>query len=144
MVEKEINDNYEKYYEIESLIGKGQYGKVYKGINKKTKEIKAIKVIEINEDKIFMKNINNEIKNMKICSYNNNNSVKIYECFHYKSKFRNEFVIIMELCENNLQKILDKKKEGFTCEEIHYIMSQLNNTFKIMNKEKIIHRDIKL
>ena len=64
---KEINDNYEKYYDIEDVIGRGQYGKVYKGVNKKTKEIRAIKVMEIdNEDEdIFMKHINNEIKNMK-------------------------------------------------------------------------------
>ena len=50
----------------------------------------------------------------------------------------------MELCDNSLQKILDEKKEGFKCEEIYKIMSQLNNTFKIMNEKKIVHRDIKL
>jgi len=50
----------------------------------------------------------------------------------------------MELCDDNLQNILDKKKEGFTYEEIYNIMNQLNNTFKIMNENKIIHRDIKL
>ena len=50
----------------------------------------------------------------------------------------------MELCDNSLQKILDKRKKGFTSEQILNIMSQLNNTFKIMQKNKIIHRDIKL
>ena len=50
----------------------------------------------------------------------------------------------MELCDNSLQKILDEKKEGYTCEEIYIIINQLNNTFKIMNENKIIHRDIKL
>ena len=147
MEEKEINDNYKKYYKIESVLGKGQFGKVYKAINKKTKEMRAIKVMDIDEDEdIFMKHIKNEIKNMKICSYNNDNSVKIYECFHYKNKdeFINEYVIVMELCDNSLQKILDDKKEGFTIEEIYNIMNQLNNTFRIMNKNKIIHRDIKL
>ena len=146
MEEKEINDNYENYYEIESVIGRGQYGKVLKGKNKKTDEIRAIKVMEIigKDEDIFMRNIKNEIKNMKICSKNNNNSVKIYECYRYKNKLRNEFVIIMELCDDSLQKILDKKKEGFKCEEIYNIMIQLNNTLRIMSKEKIIHRDIKL
>ena len=50
----------------------------------------------------------------------------------------------MELCDNSLQKILDERKEGFTCEQILNIKNQLNNTFKIMYKNNIIHRDIKL
>ena len=65
---KEINDHYKKYYEKKDLIGKGQYGKVYKVINNKTKEIRAIKIMDIDEDeKIFMMHMNNELKNMKIC-----------------------------------------------------------------------------
>jgi len=77
---------------------------------------------------------------MKICSEENDNSVKYYEHFHYTDKF----VIVMELCDNSLQKILDERKKGFTYEQIFNIMCQLNNTFKIMYKNKIIHRDIKL
>ena len=137
----EINDHYKNYYEKKDEIGKGRYGKVYKVINKKTKEIRAIKIMKINEDeKLFMEHMNNELKNMNICSNNNINSVKLYECFHFKNKF----AIVMELCDDNLQNILTKKKVGFTCEEIYNIMNQLNNTFKIMNENKIIHRDRKL
>ena len=141
MAVKDINDHYKKYYEKKDLIGKGQYGKVYKVINNKTKEIRAIKIMDIDEDeKIFMMHMNNELKNMKICSNNNINSVKLYECFHFNKKY----AIVMEFCDDNLQNILNRKKEGFTCEEIYNIMNQLNNTFKIMNENKIIHRDIKL
>ena len=82
--EKEINDDFKNYYEKQGLLGRGQYGKVYKGMNKKTKEIRALKVINIDydEDK-FLSHIKNELKNMKICSNNNDNSVKIYEFFHH-------------------------------------------------------------
>ena len=93
MAVKEINDHYKKYYEKKDLIGKGQYGKVYKVINNKTKEIRAIKIMDIDEDeKIFMMHMNNELKNMKICSNQNINSVKLYECFHFKKKY----AIVME------------------------------------------------
>ena len=54
----------------------------------------------------------------------------------------------MELCDNNLSQLLmEKKKEYkrfFNSEEILEIMKQLNNTFKIMKENNIIHRDLKL
>ena len=138
---KKIKEHYKKYYEKKDEIGSGAYGKVYKVINKKTKEIRAIKIMDIKEnEREFLNHMNNELNNMKICSNQNINSVKLYECFLYKKKF----AIVMEFCDDNLQNILNKKREGFTCDEIYNIMSQLNNTFKIMDKNKIIHRDIKL
>ena len=81
---------------------------------------------------------------MKICSINNNNSVKCYEYFNNKDNF----VIIMELCDENLLQLLNKRlkneNKGFNSEEIYEIMNQLNNTFKIMKEKNIIHRDLKL
>ena len=80
MEENKINDDYEKYYEIGELIGRGHYGKVFKVRKKQTNEIRAIKIIEIDNNKDeFMKNINNGLKNMKICCNKNENSVKLYE-----------------------------------------------------------------
>ena len=81
---------------------------------------------------------------MKICSNNNNNSVKCYEYF----KNKDNFVIIMELCDKNLSQLLQKRiineNKGYNFEEIYAIISQLNNTFKIMKENNIIHRDLKL
>ena len=73
--------------------------------------------------------------------WTNINSVKYYEYF----KNENNFVIIMELCDENLlQLLLTKNKGGFNVKEIYEIMNQLNNAFKIMKENKIIHRDLKL
>ena len=140
-----INDNYEKFYEINELVGKGQYGTVFKVKKKGTNEIRAIKIIEIENNKEeFMKEIDNELKNMAICSKENENSVKYYEYYYYNENYKDKIAIVMEFCDNNLQKILDKRKEGFKIKEIYNIISQLNNTFKIMCENNIIHRDIKL
>ena len=68
------------------------------------------------------------------------NSVEIYDYFDTEK----DFVIIMELCDNNLFTELLKTKNGFNEKEIKYILVQLNNAFKIMNDKNIIHRDIKL
>jgi serine/threonine protein kinase len=71
--------------------------------------------------------------------------VKCYEYFNNKENF----VIIMELCDKNLskllaEKIINNKEEIFNINEILEILKQLNNTFKIMKENKIINRDLKL
>ena len=84
-----------------------------------------------------------EYKNMKICSENNINSVKCYDYI----KNEDYFIIIMELCDTNLDKLLMdkiKRKIKFNIDEILNIMKDLNNTFKIMKEKNIIHRDLKL
>ena len=93
-----------------------------------------------NEFKSYFKYFLNEIEYMKICCKDNINSVKLNEYYDTEK----ELVIVMELCDDSLQSILNKKINGFNNEEIYDIITQLNNTFKIMNKNHIIHRDLKL
>ena len=142
---KHINENYKDYYEIIKEIGRGSYGIVYKAKEKKSNELRAIKVINIsqyikdlkdiyNEDRIteemktkldkYINSIKIEVKNMEI--YANNNSIQFYEYFENE----NEFAIIMELCDNNIRDILKQKENGFSPKEIYNIMIQLNNSFK--------------
>ena len=153
--------NYEDYYERIEVVGAGGYGIIYRGREKETNEIRAIKIMEIEKItgvllsqyeieeieeqlKLCIEGFIQEFKNMKICSKDNNNSVKCYEYFNNKDSF----VIIMELCDQNLLQLLNNrlkdKKKGFNSEEIYEIMKGLNNTFKIMKENNIIHRDLKL
>jgi len=153
--------NYKEYYETKDIIGVGAYGCVYKGREKETNELRAIKVMEIRKIrenlssqyeieeikeqlKLCIEGFIQEFENMKICSKDNENSVKCYEYFNNKDNF----VIIMELCDQNLLQLLNKRideeEKGINLEEIYKIMKQLNNTFKIMKENNIIHRDLKL
>ena len=81
---------------------------------------------------------NRELNNMKICycPY----SVEIYDFYDTEK----EFIIIMELCDENLFDLLCKKPYGFSSQEIKGIFSQLNVVFKKLNANNISHRDIKL
>ena len=157
-----VNQDYKKYYDILSEpIGKGAYGFVYKGKEKETGQLRAIKVIyknqlienlsykyepkEIEEQlKLCINGFISKFENMKIRSTNNNNSVKCYEYFNNDDNF----TIIMELCDKNLLQLLMEKikkdKKCFNIEEILEIMKQLNNALKIMKENKIIHRNLKL
>jgi len=154
---KRINEDYKKYYEILTTIGQGAYGNVYKGKEKETNQLRAIKIMDLNkmrenllnffelneiEEKIqsYINGFINEYDNMNICSKNNIYSVKCYEYFiNY-----DYFIIIMELCDKNLSKLLIERKKAFNVKEIFEILHQLNNAFKIMKENKIIHRDLKL
>ena len=151
-----MND-YKNIYTNFVQIGEGSLGKIYKAKNRSTNEYRAIKIIDKekikkllrkqynkddidNEFKSYYKYFLNEIEYMKICCKDNINSVKLYNYYDTDT----ELAIVMELCDDSLQSILNKKINGFNKQEIYDIITQLNNTFKIMNKNHIIHRDIKL
>ena len=157
-MEERKKEDFKKYYDIIDVIGNGAYGFVYKAKEKGSNRLVAIKVMDLdkirknfmniyedeeieNQIKLCKEAFKNEYENMKICSENNINSVKCYEYFEND----NFFVIIMELCDKNLAKLLlERKKNKFNKDEILEIMKQLNKTFKIMSERKILHRDLKL
>ena len=158
---KEVKD-FREYYDIIKTLGEGGFGIVYAAKLKNTEELRAIKVInkqkiidsfisenlrepDEEEIKIYINSFYNEIDNMKLVEGKNKgniNAVKFHEYFENE----NEFCIVMELCDGNLFQLLTKKKkdEGFNKDEIYDILNQLNNTFKIMYENKLVHRDIKL
>ena len=155
------NRQYTEYYE---LLGdplpslEGGYYSIYIGKEIKCGEERMIKII--NKDKIrdryYLENlkhidgekikalVNHLIKQtevMKILEEGNNvNTIKFFEYFDTQK----EFVSIMEKCEDNLSHYFNYRKENFNLEEITDLLMQLNNTFKIMAKNNIIHGDLKL
>ena len=55
-----------------------------------------------------------------------------------------EYAIVMELCNCNLDDMLKESYSNLKDYHIKNILKQLNNSFRLMLKNKIIHRDIKL
>ena len=131
-----VKAEWTEFYEYKYNIGCGGSGCVNEVKDRKTNEYRAAKIINKNEFK--NKEFINEVSIMKKCT--NNNSVKIYELFDSEK----EYAIIMELCDCNLKKYLDENPNGLKAKEIKKILTQLNNTFRIMVDKKIIHRDLKL
>ena len=124
-------DIWEKYKKIEK-IGFGNYGNVYKVKNKKTGDYYALK--EINKGKFEI--VENDFKEMNKIKTENNISIK--EIINNK-KYS---YIIMELCEYNLGEYIKIKNKQISINEIKLILSQLNNTFKIISNEEIIYGDL--
>ena len=62
--------NYEEYYEIIKVIGIGGYGCVHKGRERKTKELRAIKVMDkekIKEDLLTQYEIKEIKEQLNLC-----------------------------------------------------------------------------
>ena len=123
-------------------IGKGQFGEVFSGYLKSSgKKIAIKKVNKKTMEKYGQYLINaffSELECMKKC--NCENSVLYY----YNMITTNNYNLIMELCDGDLEKELQKRPNGFSVDEVRYIISQLNNAFKKMDENNIIHRDLKL
>jgi len=153
-----VNSDFRNYYELIKKIGHGTMACIYMAILKNNKEKRAIKVFDKNNMKRMYFDINfkepndedlkdymdsmNEIKMMKIAEGKNKeniNTVKFYEYFDTKD----EFAIVMELCDDNLCRFLINQKQN-NLELLKEILIQLNNTFKIMAQNRLVHRDIKL
>ena len=64
--------------------------------------------------------------------------------FHELYENDNEFAMVMELCDDNLFSFSTMNKNPFKPKEIFDILMQLNKSFKIMNENNIVHRDINL
>ena len=142
---KEIKINYKnlkplgKYKYEEKIIGKGGFGRVFKGIDENNNLI-AIKQIDLEDDnrQETINLIKNEINIMKIMQKDNKYSVKYLDsieenCYYY---------IIMEYCDITLDKKI-KEENGLKLNTIQLILRQLNKNLKKLNELNIIHKDIK-
>ena len=127
-------------------VNNGNFPVEYVAIKKiKKKALEEELKIKLNKNVIskedFEKEIikfNRELKNMEKCYCEN--SVEIFDYFDTEEYF----IIIMELCDNNLFYELCNTKSGFSVDQVRDILLQLNNVFKKMNENNISHRDIKI
>ena len=152
------NDDFRCYYDILRKIGTGAFNEVYEVKMKNSNEKRAIRIYDksifkhdcyrryfcepTDEDlEPYYEEFYKEIEIRKILEdKNNDNALKYYEYFNNEK----ELAIVVELCDNNIEHLLREKREGFKIKEIKEILNQLNNSFKIMSKNNIVHRNISL
>lgn len=126
-------------YVLEREIGKGQFGKVYKGYNKVTGEDIAVKTVSrANLKGKFYELLENEIKVLRTC--NNVNIIKLFDI----KKTKNNIYLILEYCnEGDLMDFIKNKGRLVEEEAIEFFI-QILNGFRTLTKSKIMHRDFKL
>ena len=133
-----------KSIELMNKIGKGAYGDVFMGINTKTKEIYAIKKITKKqlESETIYQYFNNEIFILK--HLNHPNIVKFKSLTEYKS----DYYLSTEYCNGgNLERAMkyhiDTYNKPITEEIARYFITNILIGITYLNKNNLIHRDIK-
>ena len=149
-----IKGNFRTFYDLEKKIEKKGYLTTYIAKDKQSGEKRTIQILDKNEIiskepssneiiKYYIKILFKKISYMKIMEGENNenhNIIKYYEYFHTKD----EFVIVSEFYDITLLDFFEKNKQKINEYDIYNIFSQLNNTFKIMEKYKIVYNSLKL
>jgi len=119
------------------VIGRGKFGIVYKGYNIKTKQIYAIKVLNLDSDSDEVEDVQREIQ--FLASLKQMPNITRY----YGSYLQNTSLwIIMEYCAGgSLRSLLrpGKIEEKY----LGVIMRELLIALSFIHKDNIIHRDIK-
>ena len=124
-------------YHILEKINEGIFATVYKGYDTVHLRYIAIKKIKKTSSS-FSDSLHSEFNLMKElnCPF----LIKFYD-FIEESDY---FYIIEELCDENIQGLINRHEEGLDDFTIKQILLQLNEVFHIMKNLDIIHRDLKL
>lgn len=126
----------ETLYTRQSCIGGGSFGKVYKGIDKRTGQTVAIKIVEIEAANDDVKDIIEEISILAGLS-------SPYVTKYYGSYLKgSDLWIVMEFCSGG--SCSDLMKPGLVGEEyIMIILRELLMGLDYLHADKKLHRDVK-
>jgi len=136
---KNTSDDIFSKYETKETIGRGTFGKVKLGINKKTKEKVAIKILEKRKikSKDDSERVEREIEILK--NTNNINIIKINEIIETKENY----YLIMEYCEKGELFNYIVKKQRLNDKESSFFYYQLIKGLEYLHSKNIVHRDLK-
>ncbi|QLQ80718.1 hypothetical protein HG537_0E00710 [Torulaspora globosa] len=119
------------------IIGRGKFGVVYKGYHVKTKQVYAIKVLNLDSDEDEVEDVQREIQFLASMK-------QVPNITHYYGSYLKDtsLWIIIEYCAGGSLRTL--LRPGKIDEKyIGVIMRELLMALKYIHKDNVIHRDIK-
>lgn len=133
MMEQDVGSMFKR----REVIGRGKFGVVYKGYHVKTKQVYAIKVLNLDSDEDEVEDVQREIQFLSSMK-------QIPNITHYYGSYLKDtkLWIIIEYCAGGSLRTL--LRPGQIDEKyIGVIMRELLIALKYIHKDNVIHRDIK-
>ena len=131
--------NFFDYYEMLDDLGEGIFGSVKLGVEKKTKERVAIKIIKKKKAKPSdMELVRTEIDIMKLCHHPN--VVRLLDHFENAEYI---FIVMEYIRGGRLTDYMKEKKFNFTEKRVAELIYEIALGVKYLHKYGIIHRDLK-
>ncbi len=135
-----MGDPVVKKYAKGKFLGKGGFAKCYEFTNLESSQVLAAKIIP-------KSSLKKSRHRQKLLS-----EIKIHRSLNHPSivKFEHVFedsenvYILLEMCTNQTLKDLCKRRKRISEFEAQYYVFQIVNALKYLNKNRVIHRDLKL
>ncbi len=124
-----------KKYTILELIGRGKFGTVYKGVNKKNEKI----AIKIEDAAAVVKILKTEAA---ILNYLYRNNCRYIPSVHWFGVFLDRATLVMTYYNYSLQDYIEKTNAR-SIDKMNKMMIVLLNIIKSIHELFVIHRDIK-
>ncbi|XP_061345597.1 calcium-dependent protein kinase 28-like isoform X1 [Gastrolobium bilobum] len=134
--------DFDQRFSLGKLLGHGQFGYTYVGINKANGDRVAVKRLEKNKMvlPIAVEDVKREVKILKELT-GHENVVQFYNAFEDDSYV----YIVMELCEGGelLDRILAKKDSRYTEKDAAVVVRQMLKVAAECHLHGLVHRDMK-
>ncbi|XP_047150956.1 calcium-dependent protein kinase 28-like isoform X1 [Vigna umbellata] len=134
--------NFDTRYTLGKLLGHGQFGYTYEGIDKANADRVAVKRIDKSKmvQPIAVEDVKREVKILKALT-GHENVVQFYDAFEDDSYV----YIVMELCEGGelLDRILAKKDSRYTEKDAAVVVRQMLKVAAECHLHGLVHRDMK-
>ncbi|KAF5832577.1 mitogen-activated protein kinase 5 [Dunaliella salina] len=137
--EEDIDKQILKKYEIQTKLGKGAYGVVWKAMDRKTKAVVALKkIFDAFQNATDAQRTFREVMFLQDLNQHEN-IIKLLNVL--KAENDRDLYLIFEYMETDLHAVI----RANILEEVHkqYIMYQMFKALKYMHSGELLHRDIK-
>ncbi|XP_010750813.3 homeodomain-interacting protein kinase 3-like [Larimichthys crocea] len=127
-------------YFVQSVLGKGVYGKVVKCVKTATRETVAVKILKDNDVTAEVQNEMDVLEQLRAFDSDRFNFVRFNDCFIDREHICFEF----EMLDMSLWDFLQKKPScSLSVKEIRPVVHQMATALQLLKNMGIVHTDIK-